>query len=321
LKDLLFKLLKRNPIDRINFEDFLQHPFLIAPDPNVKKTHDPRSINIASSPIAFNKNLKRSSIEKSDYEEKCDEDSNQSEQTLFEPANTSAKLIFAQGLNFDRNSDQKANPIHERIRNSTTHQSLPKPSVLSNMTKFRENRTIPERLIPINREASSNYSSSVPTHQLSTSPLAAQQSDQDLDDYVLVYNKNKDQLAQIEEQPIPYEDMSNKAMPVPTQVDNYKLLEKKIQKIKTPPRSIGLQTEGERDRTYSSNSADHAYSISPPAIKFLVGTSPTTNIPQNNLPRYSSSFNNHELFSKRLRQSSVSNPIQLNRPNESKFNF
>ncbi len=102
-------------------------------------------------------------------------------------------------------------------------------------------------------------------------------------------------------------------MPVPTQVDNYKLLEKRIQKIKTPPRSIGLQTEGERDRTYSSNSADNAYSISPPAIKFLVGTSPTTNMPLNSLPRYSSSFTNHELFSKRIRQSSLTNPTQFNR--------
>ena len=72
-------------------------------------------------------------------------------------------------------------------------------------------------------------------------------------------------------------------MPVPSQINNYKLMEKKFVQIRTPPRSIGSQTEtgtlnidqeNKRDQT-NSTSSDIAYSISPPTIKFIIGASPT----------------------------------------------
>ncbi len=319
LKDLLLKLLKRNPGDRINFEDFLQHPFLIAPDPNVKKPSGPRNINMTSSPVAFNNNsnLKRStSIENSEYDEKDDDDLHSTTQKIHLQPSTNPIAKATQIKNScEQSLDQRLKqPNMDHVKSAVQSHSLPKTSLLSNMKQFKSNnKTNEQQVYPIKR----GDSTKMPTafHQISTSPLAAQQTDQDLEDYVLVYNKNKDQPAQIEHQSVLHEELTNKAiaLPVPTQVDNYKLLEKRIQKIKTPPRSIGLQTEGDRDRSCSTNSAGHAYSISPPAIKFLVGTSPTANVAQNILPRYSASFSNNEFLMKRTRQSSIPNQNQFSR--------
>lgn len=66
LKDLLYKLLKRNPTDRINFEDFSTHKFLCQPKVEEKAQEMSSSLNakiqnlLANEPTALNNNKSNS---------------------------------------------------------------------------------------------------------------------------------------------------------------------------------------------------------------------------------------------------------------------
>jgi hypothetical protein len=66
--------------------------------------------------------------------------------------------------------------------------------------------------------------------------------------------------------------------PVPTQLQNYKLMERRFSLARTPPRSIGSQTDmRQRERSTSNESEQFApQSISPPQVKFVLGASPNT---------------------------------------------
>lgn len=275
LKDLLLKLLKRNPGDRINFEDFLHHPFL---NRNSQQQQQQQLMNTAQ-------NLKDT--------ESCS-------------LNTSDAS----------SSSSKANEIHIDKRLELAPLSSPPSSVprvnatpvvpISVPTKSPE----PELPASIKRVSTLNrvIPSSVPP-TLGTSPTN-NHVNTELDDYVFVNNTNKVQVTRAgsfkttantnsdeskEQQMVIDKDMLANPIPVPTQVTNYKLMEKKFQQLSvnavqraTPGRSIASQTEiKERDdiiepssvgskthrERYNSNGSD-SFTHSPPNVKFVLGASP-----------------------------------------------
>lgn len=311
LKDLLFKLLKRNPGDRINFEDFLAHTFLsqnnqaknvaaanpsatilnnnrfdgvggglniIAQSPNDyadRDLHIDASSNSNSNESEINVNNKKDSPLRARVNSVCSA-----------AAATPNKLQTIKKINSDL-SIAKIASVSAANNNPTFSGSSPSSPL--QMQKQPANQiTPPSKLI-----------NKINLHQPSSPPT----NDQELDDYVLVNNNNKitaptatfnkytqnidfnphpppPPLHVISSTAIATTPILTNPMPVPSQVNNYKLMEKKfVNQIRSPPRSIASQTEinatinndSNRDRTNSNNS-DIAYSISPPTIKFIVGS-------------------------------------------------
>ena len=159
-----------------------------------------------------------------------------------------------------------------------------------------------------------------------------QQNITDLDDYVLIFNKpSKDNLvSNIIQIPQSLSDLnsnqtnnqifeanSHDPTPVPSQLENYKIMEKNFTKTQTPPRSFGSQLDVfiQNNQYNRLGSNDSETGISPPS-KFIVGSSPTTrmyyNSDENNSERKNSIKNSRTdypvLSSPRLSTNSLNNP-------------
>ena len=354
MKDLLLKLLKRNPGDRINFEDFLNHPFLAHNQAkhaaavaalnnnssnnrfdNIAGTSAGGGMNIAQqSPTDFsdrdlhidassNSNSNESEINinnrKDTYKEnsplrtrvnsmnlattpnkiqtikKISSDLSIAKPSTLAPNNAATATNNATRSPISESSSSCASPLQKQAPTTTTFTSPAPPTKLLNKIKLQ------------NQPNTKNLVLGTSPSSISPPPIA---NDQELDDYVFINKTHNNSSAAINNRLNQHVDVNvnqnnvgyqitsstitaaastpvlSNPMPVPSQVNNYKVMERKFaNQIRTPPRSIGSQTEvnnnnnniegdSKRERNNSNNS-DIAYSISPPTIKFIIGASPT----------------------------------------------
>jgi hypothetical protein len=314
LKDLLFKLLKRNPGDRINFEDFLAHTFLSQNNQakNVAAANQSATILNNNRFDGVGSGLNIIAQSPNDYADRdlhidasSNSNSNESEINI----NNKKDSPLRARVNSVCSAAAAATPNKlQTIKKINSDFSIAKIASLSaannNPTFSESSHSSPLQIQkqPANQiTPPSKLLNKINLHQQASSPPT---NDQELDDYVLVNNNNKitaptatfNKYTQNIDfnphptSPPPLHVTSSTAiattpiitnpMPVPSQVNNYKLMEKKfVNQIRSPPRSIASQTEinstinndSNRDRTNSNNS-DIAYSISPPTIKFIVGS-------------------------------------------------
>ncbi len=304
--------MKRNPGDRINFEDFLAHTFL---------EHNNQAKNVTpANPSATILNNNRFDGVGSGLNIIAQSPNDYADRDLHIDASSNSNSNESE-INVNNKKDS---PLRARVNSVCSVAAAATPNKLQTIKKINSDLSI-AKIASVsaanNNPTFSESSSSSPLqmqkqsanqitppskllnkinlhHQASSPPT----NDQELDDYVLVNNNNKitaptatfnkyTQNIDFNPHPTPPLHVTSSTaiattpiltnpMPVPSQVNNYKLMEKKfVNQIRSPPRSIASQTEinattsneSNRDRTNSNNS-DIAYSISPPTIKFIVGS-------------------------------------------------
>lgn len=294
LRDLLLKLLKRNPGDRINFEDFINHSFL-----SRNSQQQQQLLNTAHNL----KDTESCSLNTSD----ASSSSSKANEIHFD--NTNKRLEMAPMCSPPSSVPRASATVLMPIPVAT---KSPEPEAASIRRVTTFSKVIPSAVPPV----------------LGTSPTNNAQ--HELDDYVFVNNTSKAQVtrtgsfktaasnamqhvvlaANSEEKEhhvlVDKETLAN-PIPVPTQVTNYKMMEKKFQQLSTnaratPARSIASQTElrereeadvasslGSRNRErYNSNGSD-SFTHSPPNVKFVVGASPV--LTQHHFPKTWSAAN------------------------------
>ena len=257
LKDLLLRMLKRNAKDRIEFDDFFIHPFL--------KQHSP-SPSSASAPVPVPGRSSQGCSSESPTPPRCVSASPLSGKVQYSPPPFKPPIAKQEDIEPMQSSPQENNGF-EKVEKEVRCESSAEDFVLVPDGLQGENSDNSDRS---SGEGLKNTPS--PSHQAIVSPHSK----------TVKFKKTEEQTSPNRPSSLPMpvgQAGSSEPIPVPTQVNAYKRIQSGGS-VGSPPKDMDISPQNSLKEMSRKNSVSKAScavdvgSMSPPAVKFSIGTPP-----------------------------------------------
>ncbi|XP_063448696.1 serine/threonine-protein kinase unc-51-like isoform X2 [Mytilus trossulus] len=258
LRDLLLKMLKRNAKDRIDFEDFFVHPFLKPPSP---------SPSSASSPVPVPGRSSQGCSSESPTPPRCVSASPLSGKVQYSPPPFKPPIAKPEDLE-PMQTSQEPNGFEKIEKDNRCDSPAGDDFVLVPGGLQGDNSDNSDRS---SGEGLKNTPS--PSHKATISPKSK----------TVKFLKTEEQTSPNRPSSLPMhvgQGGSSEPIPVPTQVNAYKRI-KSGGSFSSPPKDMDISPSSsakDMDRKSSLSKASCAVdvgSMSPPAVKFSIGTPPS----------------------------------------------
>ncbi|XP_076107071.1 serine/threonine-protein kinase unc-51-like isoform X2 [Mytilus galloprovincialis] len=258
LRDLLLKMLKRNAKDRIDFEDFFIHPFLKPPSP---------SPSSASSPVPVPGRSSQGCSSESPTPPRCVSASPLSGKVQYSPPPFKPPIAKPEDLE-PMQTSQEPNGFEKIEKDNRCDSPAGDDFVLVPGGLQGDNSDNSDRS---SGEGLKNTPS--PSHRATISPKSK----------TVKFLKTEEQTSPNRPSSLPMhvgQGGSSEPIPVPTQVNAYKRI-KSGGSFSSPPKDMDISPSSsakDMDRKSSLSKASCAVdvgSMSPPAVKFSIGTPPS----------------------------------------------